>query len=123
MKGGDIDNDLAPGVGIRFEGIIKSAEGKLNQTARGYLVGITRTVDCNVYIITTQSERLAAAFCLKWGVPYHRIIPAVSELEIPDICRAMELLTYYDVDQRVLTNINARGSGKIKAELWTSQED
>lgn len=118
MRGGDLSNEAAVGVGIRFERVIKTEEGKLNSSAKDYIHEIM-WVDLNVYLITTGDLRKAAAFCLKWGVPYSKIIEAAGPLEIPDIVRENDLVTYYDMDQMVLQNINSRGHGKVQVQLWT----
>lgn len=120
MRGGDLSNEVAAGIGIRFERVIRTEdEGKLNRAAKDYLLKIGN-VDVNSYIITTNNYRKAAAFCHKWGVPYTRIIEAAGPLEIPDIVRENDLVTYWDLDKFVLDNINSRGHGKVDARLWTS---
>lgn len=121
MLRGDLTNEPAPGVGIRFERVVKTEEGKLNNSVKSHLQYIVRNVDANIYIITTENSRKAAAFCVKWGVPYRQIVEAVSDLEIPDICNHMELLQYYDLDQRVVQNVNSRSRG-CRAELWMRVE-
>lgn len=118
---GDITNDPAPGFGIRFERAIKTEEGHLNRSVKRYLHHVARSIDANIYLITTENPRKAAAFCVKWGVPYRQIVEAASDLEIPDICNEMELVQYYDLDQRVVQNVNSRSRG-CKAELWTQVE-
>lgn len=118
MLGGDLSNEMAAGVGFRFERVIKTEEGKLNKSAKAHIQNILR-LDVNLYIITTGDFRKAVAFCVKWGVPYSRILEAAGPLEIPDIVRENDMLTYYDMDQFVLQNINSRGHGKVQAQLWT----
>lgn len=121
MRGGDLSNELAATVGMRFERVIKTEEGKLNRSAKAYLQSINR-LDVNVVIITTGPVRLAASFCLKWGVPYFRIIPAESPLEVPDIVREMDMINYYDIDRDILQNVNSRGGGKVQVKQWTQFE-
>lgn len=121
MKGGDLSNESAPGMGVRFEKVIKTEEGKLNKSLKGYLQYVTRSVDVNIFVITTNDRRRALAFLTKWGVPYNEVIEADSSLEIPDIVRENNLLTYFDLDKELLSNIKARGNEKVRAELWTSQ--
>lgn len=118
MRGGDLSNEQAAGLGMRFERVIKTEEGKLNRAAKAYLQTIMR-LDVNVFIITTGDFRKAVAFCVKWGIPYTRVVEAAGTLEIPDIVRENDLVTYYDLDQFVLQNINSRGHGKVDAKLWT----
>lgn len=118
MRNGDLSNEIAPTVGMRFERVIKTGEGKLNRSAKAYLQSINR-LDINVVIITTGADRLAAAFCYKWGVPYFRVVPAESPLEIPDIVREMNMMTYYDLDTDILQNVNSRGGGKVEVKQWT----
>lgn len=119
MRDGDLSNDIAPGIGMRFEGVIKTDEGKLNRAAKAYLLSISR-LDVNVFIITTGDTRRCMAFCLKWGVPYYRVIDASSIHEIPTIVREMNLLTYYDSEKTILQNVNSRGHGNIEVKEWTS---
>lgn len=121
MRGGDISDEIAPGFGIRFERVIKTDEGKLNRAAKAYLLSIQR-LDANIFILTTGDPRRAMAFCSKWGVPYFQIIGADSELELADICREKALVTYYDMDDRVLQNVRSRGMERVEAKLWTSVE-
>lgn len=120
MRGGDLSNEIAPAIAMRFERVIKTEEGKLNKAAKAYLQTIHR-IDVNVYIITTGPERKAIAFLMKWGVPYFRVIECTSTLEIADVCREMDVLTYYDYDVELLNNINSRGHGKIEAKQWTQE--
>lgn len=121
MKFGDLSNELAPGLGFRFERVLKTKEGKLNRAAKAYIESVGR-LDVNVYIITTGDERKARLFLYKWGVVYYRLIQADSLLEIPDICNENKLLTYYDTDVNVLQNVRARGRERVEAKLWTAQE-
>lgn len=121
MRAGDISDEVAPAIGLRFERVIKTEEGKLNRSAKAYLLSIAR-LDVNIHILTTGDPRRCMAFCLKWGVPYHRVIGCESTLEIPDVCREQDLLTFYDMDKTILQNINSRGYGKIEAKQWTSVE-
>lgn len=118
MRGGDLSSDIAPSVGIRFERVIKTEEGRLNRSAKAYLQSLLR-LDVNVYIITLGDSRRCMAFCAKWGVPYTRVIGADSTLEIPDIVRENDLLSYYDMDETILQNVNSRGTGKVEVKLWT----
>lgn len=120
MKGGDLSNEVAPGVGMRFERCIKTVEGRLNRSAKAYLESLGH-IDVNIYIITTGDYRKALAFCVKWAIPCLRVIKADSLLEIPDICNENHLLTYYDMDVNVLQNVRARSRG-VEAKAWTSVE-
>lgn len=119
MRGGDLSNEVAPAMGIRFERVVKTEEGRLNKALKGYLQSLSRSVDVNVYIISTTERRKALSFLLKWAVPYNEVIHADSLIEIPDIVREHNMLTYYDLDRNVVQNVNSRGSGKIDAKLWT----
>lgn len=121
MLHGELSNETAPGVGMRFERVIKTEEGKLNRSAKAYLQSINR-LDVNLYIITTGDRRKVLAFLVKWGVPYYEVVSADSLFEIADICRELELLTYYDVDKDVLHNVGKRGKIPTKGELWTGYE-
>lgn len=122
MRAGDISNEVAPAVGIRFERVIRTEEGKLNRAAKAWIQAIIGELDCNVYIITTADERKARSFLYKWNVPYTRVIEAVSTLEIPDITRENELLTYHDIDLDILQNVRARGAKQTEAKQWTVVE-
>lgn len=121
MKLGDLSNEVAPAVGIRFEHVIRTGDGKLNRSAKAFLETLLR-MDSNVYIITTGPERKAMSFLFKWAVPYTRVIEAESLIEIPLICNEHALLTYYDVDNDILQNVRARGKERTKAALWTARE-
>lgn len=121
MKGGDISNDPAPAMGIRFERVIKTSEGKLNRTAKAFIETLGR-LECNIHIITTEDPRRCMAFLVKWRVPFTRVIGADSTLEIPDICREQHLLTYYDLDKDILQNVNSRGAGDIEVKLFDQVE-
>lgn len=118
MKFGDISNEPAPTVGIRFERIIKTDEGKLNMKAKGYLQSIWR-LDINIAVITTGDERKALSFLSKWGVPYNRIIRAIAPYEVADVVRANDMVEYYDVDKDVLQNVISRGGRKVSVKEWT----
>lgn len=122
MRQGDLSSDLAPAVGFRFERLIRTEEGKLNKHVKGFIQNILGNLDANVYIITTNDERKAVAFCWKWGVTYTRLIKADSPLEIPVIANENDLITYYDVDNDIVQNVNSRAKEGVKAELWTSRE-
>lgn len=121
MKGGDLSNELAPPTGIRFERLIKTEEGKLNRPLKGFIQNIAR-LDTNILIITTGNERLAVSFLVKWGIPYGRVIEAVSTLEIPDIVNETGMLTYYDIDVDVIQNVNSRARKGVRAQQWMSLE-
>lgn len=122
MLGGDLDNTLAPSIGIRFERVIKTEEGKLNKAAKGFLESLDVWSRANFYIITTAETRKCLAFLVKWRVPYNKVIGVESSLEIPDVARENDFIVYYDLDKDVLQNINTRGNKKTKGELWTLQE-
>lgn len=118
MKGGNLSNELAATVGIRFERLVKTEEGKLNKDLKGYLQAVMK-LDINVYVITTGAPRKAMAFMTKWQVPYNQVVAADSTLEIPDIVRENDMVSYYDVDTHIVQNINSRGNVKTKGVLWT----
>ncbi len=82
MRDGDLSNELAATIGMRFDRVIKTEEGKLNRSAKAYLLSINR-LDVNCVLITTGSDRLAASFCFKWGVPYFRIVQATHLSKFP----------------------------------------
>lgn len=122
MLKGELSNELAPAVGVRFERILKTEEGKLNKQGKGFLEKLMG-LDINTYIITTQDRRRVMAFLAKWRVPYTNVFEADTKYEIPDIAREQDMITYYDVDVPVLQNINTRGNKKVKGELWTQAVD
>lgn len=122
MRGGDLSYDLAPGIGFRFERVVKTEEGKLNRAAKAYMEQVIGKTDSNIYIITTEDERKALLFLVKWKIPYSRLIKADSELEIAQICVENTLLTYYDYDLHVLNNVRSRGKERVQAEQWTKHE-
>lgn len=121
MRSGDISNEPASAVGMRFERVIKTEEGKLNRSAKAHLQYLGR-LNINRYVITTGDSRKAIAFLYKWDVPYFRVISADSTLEIPEIVREHDMLAYYDADREIVNNVNSRGHGKVDAKLWTSVE-
>lgn len=118
MRHGNISNELAPSVGMRFERVIKTEEGKLNRAAKAFLSS-KALADINTYIITTGEYRKALAFCVKWHIPYTAIIKADSTLEVPDIVREHDMVQYWDTDINILQNVNSRGSGKVDVNQWT----
>lgn len=121
MRGGNLSNDVARGIGVRFEGVLKTQSGGFSTEGKRYLESVG-SLEINRFIITTGSERKAMAFCYKWSIPYFRVIEASSDLEIANICNEHAFLFYYDVDRRVIENVNSRSRG-VKAIQWTSQED
>lgn len=121
MRGGDISNEPAPAMGIRFERVIKTDEGKLNRAAKAYLERLA-SMDLTIYIITTGDKRKCLSFLVKWGVVYNNVVEADSLLEISDIARENQFITYYDVDTDVLHNVRSRGQNRTAAELWEHYE-
>lgn len=123
MRGGDLSNELAPIVGMRFEGVVKTGGGKLNRAAKAFAQNLVMNAGYNIYIITTGNHRKALMFCVKWGFPWTQVLEADSVLEIPDICIENELRSYYDVDDQVLSNVRGRGKERVQAEQWTQAAD
>lgn len=121
MRGGDLSNEPATSVGIRFERVIKTSEGKLNRSAKAHMEHMSGSIDVNIYVYTTGDRRTAMAFLVKWGVPYRDVIGVDSDLELAEVVREMDLMTYYDIDRNVLQNINSRGTGRIDTQEWTSE--
>lgn len=119
MKDGDLSNEIAPIVGIRFERVLKTEEGKLNKKAKGFIESFMN-LDVNVYILTMTDSRKTMAFLTKWAVPYNKVISVDSPFEVADVVREHDMLYYYDVDRDVLQNVNSRGGGKVKVQQWTS---
>lgn len=122
MKGGDLSADPAPGIGVRFELVLKTQEGRLNRAGKSFLFDLWRDLDINVYIYTTGDRRKAMAFCLKWGIPYTQVIDVETTLEIPLLCMEAQLSTYYDADKDILANVTARAGHITKAELFDKEE-
>lgn len=122
MKHGDLSNEIAPGVGIRFENIIKTEEGVLNKAAKSYLE-VLSGVDVMIYVLTTGEERKTMAFLYKWAVPYNKVLAVDSLFEIADVCREQKFISYYDVDRDVLHNVRSRGQQRTAAEYWDQYED
>lgn len=124
LKGGNLSNKAGYSIGIRFEGVVQiGLEKKKNPHAIAYIEYLFNQGDINVFLITLGDERKAMSFCYKWGIPYTRIIKADSYLEIPDICLAHNLITYYDIDTNILEQVGNRGKLRTKAEKWISPED
>lgn len=122
MRGGDLSNEIAPGIGIRFERIIKTEEGRLNKKAKGFLEDLA-SVEYNVYIITTGDRRKCLQFLTKWRIPYSDVFAAETDYEVADIVREHDMLTYWDIDREMLNSVNSRGPGNIKVEQWTLVSD
>lgn len=120
MRNGDLTNEVAPGIAIRFERVIKTEEGKLNMDAKGFINVLMGRLDVNVYVITTGNRRKAQAFLQKWGVPHTSVIEVETYYEIADVCRENDYLTYYDIDKDALYSVKSRGTAKIEAKQWTS---
>lgn len=116
MKGGTLSNQVAPGVGVRFEHCVYNY-GKINQPGRAFLDKLLN-IDCNIYLITMLGERKVKSICYKWGLPYTYVLQADSTLEISELCRAHHLQIYYDTDDRVLEAVSARGNPKTEAQKW-----
>lgn len=116
MRGGDLSNEPARGIGFRFEGVLK-AEQKLNKAAKAYLESVG-SLNVNRIIITLEEARKAMAFCYKWSIPYYKVIQVESEFEIVEVCNEHKLLYYYDADRSVVENVNIRSRG-VKAVQWT----
>ena len=121
MRLGDLDNSIAPAVAFRFENVIY-LYGQIDQGARAALEYNMFQRDCNVYILTLMSQRKVMAKCLKWAVPYTRVIQVDSALEIPEICKVHRILEYYDRDEKILENVGTTGF-QTKATKWTSPGD
>lgn len=115
MRGGNLSNELAPAMGIRFENIIKTVDGKLNRAAKAYLEKLD-SQDIRLVVITTDKRR-ALAFMTKWRVPYSQVLEAESSYEIAELCRENDFIFYFDVDTDVLHSVRSRGP-KIAAEKW-----
>lgn len=119
MRGGDLSNELAPYVGIRFERVIKTEEGLLNRAAKAYIEKILRT-DVNLVVITND-RRKALAFLTKWHVPYTQVVQADSRFEIPRICAEWNLISYFDVEPDAIQDVNSI-SRSTAAQMWEHYE-
>lgn len=106
---------------MRFEGAIKTDEGKLNRAAKAYLEKI-QDLELTIFVLTTGDYRKCLAYLVKWGIPYHEVIAVDSLFEIADICREHKFVTYYDTDKDVLYNVRTRGKEQVSAELWDKYE-
>lgn len=121
MRGGDLSNHPAPSVAVRYEEVIRTHDGALNRAAKAYLQNLWRELNVNVHILTTESARRAMAFCVKWGVPYTKVIET-NPLEIPLLCLENEYATYYDRDKEVLSNVDARASHVTRTQFFEGLE-
>lgn len=119
MRGGDLSNQLAPYVGIRFERIIKTDEGQLNRSAKAYMERILGK-EVNLVVISND-KRKALAFLTKWHIPYTQVLQADSRFEIPRLCQEWKLISYFDVDPDTIQDVNSL-SRETVAQLWESYE-
>lgn len=120
MKGGQLSNKLAPGVGIFFEQVVYNF-GKLNEPGKAFLEHLI-SIDCNIYLFTLLSHRKVAAWCFKWAVPYTGIIEADSILELPQLSQAHHLSVFFATDDRLLEAVRSRGNPQIEAKKWEQNE-
>lgn len=116
MKHGDLSNEMAPVIGLRFENIVYNF-GKVNGPGKALCEGLLSR-DCNLYLFSTLPERKVASWCYKWGLGYTRIIEAAGPLEIPELCINHHLTVYYDTDERLLAEVSMRGNPQIRTIKW-----
>lgn len=122
MKWGDISNEPAPAIGIRFEEIIRRGDdGKLNRTGKAFCERLVGR-DVALVLFTTGTTRKAQAYSYKWGVPYNGICAVDSVLELVQVCIEQKLIQYWDTDKDILSKINARHRG-TEIRLWTLQDN
>lgn len=121
MDRGDLSNDLAPAVGVRFEHVLYNF-GKVNEPGKAYVESLLRR-DINLYLYTTLPDRKVRAWCYHWGVLYTRVISAESTLEIPELCRAHKLMLYVDTDDHILQAVSERGNPQIQIKKWEQPID
>lgn len=117
MRGGDLSNDMAPYVAFSFDRVVKRPDGKLDPRAKGLLLQFMES-DKNVLLITEEDKRKCMAFCMKWGVPWNQVIEVDSVFEIPDVCREIDVLWYWDTSDKILSSVRARGGLQVKVERW-----
>lgn len=121
MKYGDLSREAAASIGVRFEGVIKTQEGKLNRAAKSFLERLEQ-LDVMLYVITSGDYRKCLAFLVKWNVPYNKVISVDSLFEIADVCREQEFISYYDADKDIVYNVKSRGKERVAAEIWDKFE-
>lgn len=122
MKNGNLSDRPSPAIAFRFEGILKTQTGQLNRAGKAKVEDIFNKRDCNIYIVTTEDDRKAKLFCIKWGIPYAHIVVADSKLEIPLICLENKLLRYYDSDKDIVSNVKARAQHVTDAFIFDTVE-
>lgn len=117
MRFGNLSNELAHAVGVRFEHVIYNF-GEVNKPGKAFCENLLQQ-HCNLYLVSLLPERKVRAWCYKWGVMYTNILAADSTLEIPPLCQAHHMLAYFDTDDRVLQAVRERGSPRVEARKWT----
>lgn len=121
MRFGDISNERAAGMGIRFELIVRGQDGSLNKQGKGFLERLASS-EFNIYVITTGDKRKTLAYLAKWNVPYNYVLDAETLFEIADLCIEHKLIQYYDTDTHVVSNVISRGKQRTEGVLWTLEE-
>lgn len=117
MRSGNLSNELAHVIGVRFENVIYNY-GKVNQPGKAFCEDLLQK-NCNLYFVTTLHQNKVRSWCFKWGVGYTNILVADSLLEIPELCRAHHMLAYFDTDDRLLQSVRDRGTPRIEAIKWS----
>lgn len=116
MIKGDLSNELATKVAIRFEAVIYNF-GKVNKEGEAFVESCMNK-GFNVLLVTLLPERKAMAWCYKWCVPYTQLVQASSTLEIPEILHYHHVVAYFDTDERLLAEVAMRGNPQIEAMKW-----
>lgn len=123
MRFGDLSNEPALKVGVRFEEILRrERDGALNRTGKAFLEQLGN-LDTQTVVLTTGDERKAQAFCYKWGISYSHVQAVDSILDLENVCRELGMVTYYDTDKELLQRIRSRGKQPLETILWTTQHN
>lgn len=116
MRGGNLSNRSARGVGIRFEHVLYD-HGKVNQPGRAFIESLVAQ-GLNIYLLTLNDERKSKAWCVRHNIAYTYLFQCDSTLEIAEVAQEHGLLAYYDTDDRVLEAVASRGREQIHAQKW-----
>lgn len=116
MRTGNLSNEVAKGVGIRFENVLYDF-GKANQPGKAFVENLV-TKGLNIYLLTLNDERKSKAWCWRHAVAYTQLFQCESTMEIADVVQAHGLLAYYDTDDRVLEAVASRGKQQVYTQKW-----
>lgn len=121
MRGGNLSNETARGVGVRFEHVLYDF-GKVNPPGRAFIEKLVAQ-GLNIYLLTLNDERKSKAWCVRHNIAYTHLFQCESTLEIAEVAQEHGLLAYYDTDDRVLEAVASRGKEQVYAQKWQQNYD